>query len=136
MYSPNSKYFQIPEVDFISPTKKALPYSIIPIGDRQALLAWRKDQKMRAEARDSYLKPIREATRQRAISMVANQNADVSLTALDKAEIAHSKARTTIEAYMPQPKYLFDLEAPRASIGQRIKGALSDLWRAAFPDHL
>lgn len=137
MYSPNSKYWQIPDVAIVRPAKKALPYTITTIGDAKALAAWKKDQAMLAEARDLYLKPIREATRLRAAAMVANQNADTSLDAVSKAEIEHRQVRkgATLgkvdytsavipEALQKDPNFM-----------EALQSAVKRFWKSAFPDN-
>lgn len=134
MYSPNSKYFQIPEVEIIRPARKTLPYTVIPIGDKAALLQWRAEQKMLAESRETRLKPIREARRATAIDMIQNQNAPIKLTEQDKAELAHRKARTETPKSSPVTTQYVMEEPIKPSIAERLKGAIASLWRSAFPE--
>lgn len=134
MYSPNSKNFQVPDIAIIRPAKKALPYSIIPIGGAKELAQWKKDQVMLAEARDLYLKPIREATRLRAISMVANQNADTTLDAVALAELAHIKARDSKASPVTQTHPKYEVMETSPSLKAKIWTSLSNLWKAAFPE--
>jgi len=101
--------FQVPEYS-INQQKKALPYSIIPIGGKADLIQWRKDQEIKSLARDAYMKPIREATRARVISMVANQNA--------------------LEVLNPKPEPT-PVTAP-PTLSEKVKGFFLDILNSAF----
>ncbi len=130
----NFKHMQVPDFDMREPMKKAVPYSIIPIGDKEALLAWRKDQALLAEARDAYLKPIRQATRDRVVAMVANQNADITPDQVSLAEAKHLQARSkkslkTDLPPTPEPSPRAFVES-RGGVSEVIKGALAALWDA------
>lgn len=127
----NNKNFQIPEIAIVRGAKKALPYSILPIGNKEALVQWRKDQALMAEARDLYLKPIRQATRDRVVALVANQSANTSPDALGLAESAHLKVRST-PTPKSTPKAPYEAPEPlKLPLGERVKNAVISIFRNA-----
>lgn len=129
------KNWQIPEMAEVQGAKKALPYTIIPIGNKEDLLKWRKDQALMAEARDAYLRPIRQATRDRVVALVANQNAITAPDEVSKAELTHLKARTTKQAYKPHHEApRASNEVPRKGLWASAKDLVAGIWRNAFPD--
>ena len=87
----NIKNFQVPAL--VEPDKKKLPYTIIPIGNHDDLQAWRKNQELLAEARDSYIEAYPGSGPTSWIAGVRNQNLTFSP---DKGEQDEIKYRTEI----------------------------------------
>lgn len=127
----SSKLMLIPDTSLIQPHKKEVPYTIIPIGGPEELKAWRKEQAILAEARETLLKPIREATRARAVSMVANQNADTTPDTVSLAEKEHLQARNAKPA-QTAPKFTWVApEEPKKTLSDKLKDILSGVWKSA-----
>lgn len=127
------KKFIVPDLVLTAPAKKALPYTIIPIGNKEELLAWRKDQALLVEARESYLKPIRAATRARAISMIENQNADVKPDEISLMELEHVKAREGKVSYKASsvPVTELSIPTPKVTLMGVFKRSIARLWKSA-----
>lgn len=134
MYSPNSKYFQLPEIAIIRPDKKALPYTIIPIGGQEDLKRWKMEQALIAEAREIRLKPVREARRAKAIDMVANQNANTTLSKAELDEVAYKKLRAEGPKISVAPPVKLNINTQNPSVGAKAKQLFKDFWKAAFPE--
>lgn len=140
MFGPNSKNFQLPEIEIVRPARKAVPYTIIPIGGKDEVVKWRKEQAILAEASNLKLISLRSATRDKVVGMVERQDGKLEL---DKTELDYVKSRRSNKDVVTKntwkdPSELKDLAdfLPKDSptLKEKIESAVAKLFKSAFPD--
>jgi hypothetical protein len=125
-----------PEDGFVTPAKKALPYSITPIGGQAELVAWKKEQELLAEARAVATAKAYAVRREVAVKIVEGQTTTtLSLTDAEKAEMA-LRPRGEVAAKAPsspaiEPEPLPEASTPK-TLSERLLGAAKRVWDNAF----
>ena len=134
MYLNLKNFNNIPELR--EPDRKKTPYTITIIGGPADLVAWKANQELLAEARDSYLKPIREASRLRAIAGVESQSLEPEYDKAAKDEINYrTEVRPGITSKVGSitskvVNHAAPLDSP--SVLTRLNYWCAKLWKNAF----
>jgi hypothetical protein len=121
------------DVAEIQPRRKEVPYTITAIGGPEELKKWKAEQILLKEARDAYMKPIREALRLKVIGMVEAQNHDLSFTPEERAEIAYRKSQEAPQTTKRVEVVPYQLE-PTENAPKGLLGVLKRIWKNAFPE--
>ena len=121
------------DVAEIQPKRKDVPYTISAIGGPEDLKRWRAEQALLKEARDAYMKPIKEALRLKVISMVEAQNHDLTFTKEERAEIAYRTLKDAPQSTNTGSLVSYQPE-PRKTVSEKVAEAFKRLWKNAFPE--
>jgi hypothetical protein len=130
--------FVVPDMPdgFVTPAKKALPFTITQIGGKSELVAWRKDQALLAEARAVATAKAYAVRREIAVEMVkAQATTTLSLTAAERAEM-ELRPQGQVKTPSPQNTSLQPIETQEEkntpSLKDRLLAIPGRIWKNAF----
>ena len=128
--------FQIPDAPehFVAPAKKAVPYTITPIGGPEDLKRWKAEQAVLAEARAVATAKAYAIRRATAIRMVEEQTHDLTFTEAERAEMKLRPSGKVVEDRKPKATVFTPPvhETPKKTMKEKVLGAIGQIFKNAF----